>query len=261
MTENITTLYEKGLSTYEISKIVEIPRETLRVKLKKMGVKLRKSRKEMGIKYHKPLIRMNEGAAELLGLHAGDGSLSLNEWSISTNINDKKLINRIIFLVRKMVGIEPRVGYRLSFNKVDIRSGQHQTLNYFARYFPSGKKSYIVELPKEIMNSDKLYVIKGVLRGLISSDGCFYFRKRWLSPRLEFRVKSEKLRDQFIELSNRLNFKFNKSNPKDKNGIIYTAYIERINTVLRWMKEIGSGSEIHMKRFDLWMQLKFSGGT
>ena len=261
--ENIVkNLYQSGLGIKKVSKKTGLSRSEVIKILGMLGIKLRKSRRDLAIKYHPPIKEINKDSSELLALHAGDGCLcSDGRWLFSVNKSDKALMERIIFLVRKVVGVEPTINRSFSINKIDLGSGQKQTVEYFATYFPIGKKSYIVQLPEEIMKSDDPDIIKGSLRGLFSSDGCFSFRKRKLCPRIEFRVKSRVLRDQFIELAKKANFKFNKSNPKHRTGIIHTAYLERINTAIRWMEEIGSSSEIHMKRFNLWMQLKFGGGT
>lgn len=230
------------------------------VKLDKIRVKLRKSKRGLGIKYHKPLTELNEEVAELWGLHAGDGSLTKNRWEFASHINNVTLINRAVSLIRRVVGVEPTIDDRPSINKTQIRSGQRQAIKYFASYFPFGKKSYIVEMPKEVMESNDPKVIKGALLGLFSSDGSFSFkRSKKLTPRLEFRVKSKKLRDQFITLAEKLNFKLNQSDPKHWNGRIYTTYKEKIDVVLRWMKEIGTNCDTHIKNFKLWVKLKFAG--
>ncbi len=256
--EKIEAMYQNGMSIQKISKIVKIPRETLRIRLIKNGIKLRKSKKELGIKYHKPLYEINAESAELLAMHAGDGSLSKDKrWCFSSNKNDRKLIERVINLTKKIVGVSSDVDYYE--NRVQIRSKQRQAIEYFSTFFPIGKKSHIVRLPLEIENSSNLEVIKGALIGLFSTDGSFSFRKNNLSSRVEFRVKSRKLRDQFYNLALKIGFNFNISEPKHKEGVIYTAYIERTNDVLKWMEEIGSNCDTHLNRFNEWLKLKSAG--
>lgn len=260
--QNIIKLYESGLSIKKISKKFGISREQIKSQLIQNKIIIRKSCRQIAINYHEPLSELNENVAELWGLHAGDGSLTKNEWEFSSNINDRVLNNHVIYLVRKVVGVEPRITHRPSLGKTEISSGQKQTLNYFSKNFPIGKKSHFIKMPKEIMKSNNQKIIKAALIGLFSSDGSFSFRKRkknTLTPRLEFRVKSERLRNQFIELASKTNVGFCVSNPKHRNGFIFTAYTEKISTVLKWMKEIGSNCDSHNEKFNEWLGLKYAG--
>jgi len=248
-------LYEQGLSLKQLSKEVEMPRETLRAKLKRAGVELRKSRRDLAIKYHSPIEGIDENVAELLGLHAGDGWLSKDKWGTACNSNDKNLISRVYDLSRKVLGIEPTLS-KSSLHGVHIRSGQRQVIEYFKRRFPVGKKAYTIRIPNDIMESKDIRVIKGVLRGLFSSDGCFNFRKRGLSPYVRFHSKSKVLRDQFIELASKLGLRCHAYTAKHRTGVIYIAQFSDKCTVLRWMDEVGTTCDTHIRIFGTWKKLK-----
>ena len=89
-----------------------------------------------------------------------------------------------------------------------IRSEQPQVLDFFRNYgLPQGRKAGRVCVPKQILESNNDAVIKAFLMGLFSTDGCFSFQVD-RGPRVEIQVKSEKLRDDFINLVGRLGFSF-----------------------------------------------------
>ena len=204
----------------------------------------------MAIKYHSPIKGINEDIAELFGLHAGDGWLYRNQWGITCNSSDENLIGRICDLSRRVLGIEPTLSYNQSSHGVRIRSGQRQVIDYFKKCFPVGKKAYTVRMPNDIMKSEDVRVIKGALRGLFSSDGCFSFRKKDLYPYIRFTSRSKDLIDQFVELASRLGYIF-RIYSQQRNGVIYTANL-REKQVIKWMSEVGTACDAHIKRFEVW---------
>lgn len=243
--------YKKGYNLRELSRKFDIPRETLRIKFKKNGMGLRKSRKEIAITYHKPKLTVNSDSAELVAMHAGDGSLCVDgRWCFTSFYNDLKLINRVCELSKNILGVEPRV-YKYG-NRVQIVSGQKQVFDYFSRIFPVGKKSHIVRLPGKFYRITDRRILASLLIGLFSTDGCFSLRKNG-SARVEFRVRSKFLRNQFLTLSAKVGFKFKKSNPMSNGKLIYTAYIEKRKEVKKWMETIGSRCDTHNKRYERWV--------
>lgn len=259
--DRLAVMYDEGMSLRKLSRFSDIPRETLRLRMKSLGVKMRKSRKDIGVSYHEPLHELTKGFAEILAIHAGDGSLDKQGiWGIYCFVKDINLSKRIIKLARDVIGIEPDVDYDRR-SVIQIRSGQKQAFDFISKYFPIGKKSYIVELPKILISSEKPHIIKSILRGLMSTDGSFSFKKDGLTPRVEFRVMSIKLRDQFAYLAKKLGFRFCISSPKSRDRVIHTAYSEKIATVLKWYKEIGFTCDSHSKRFDLWFKMKTLQGS
>lgn len=254
-------LYKRGLSLREISQKLGIPRETLRIKLIKNGLKLRKSKRYMPMVLHESLNKIDPKCAELLAMHAGDGCLDVRgRWCFSSNKNDQALVKHVTNLVKDIVGVVPNINFEAK--RIQIRSSHRQVFNYFSKFFPIGNKALKVSLPQQIMLSKDLNVKRCALRGLFSTDGSFSFKKiEKLSPRIEFRVKSKKLRDQFVKLAKSFNFEFKFNTQKHWKGVIYTAYIEKIREVIRWMDEIGSMCDTHIKNYNRWYRLKFSRGA
>lgn len=245
--------YKSGLGIKKVSEKVDIPRETLRLILKEKGVKLRKSKKYI-LALHQPLYTISPKSAELLAMHAGDGCLDrTGRWCFTADIRDEFLAKHVINLVKEIVGIVPSIFK--DKRRVQIRSSQKQIRKYFLKYYSMGKKAYGVRLPSVIISTKNKDIKCHALRGLFSTDGSFSFKKKELTPRIEFRVKSKKLRDQFVKLAKGFDFKFNYNTQKHRNGIIYTAYIEKIQEVIRWFGVVGSSCDIHIKRYNNWYKL------
>lgn len=189
--------------------------------------------------------------------------MSCGSWGIRCNVKDINMAERILQLARDVLGVEPSVDARN--NAFEIRSGQKQVIRFFERYdFPEGKKAYVVQIPNRVLTSNDLKVIKGTLRGLFSSDGSFSFQKKDNTPRIDFAVRSEALRNQFIELAFRMGFSFNKCDSKrvkkgftmKSTGNFFNANLTSRNAILEWMEIVGTICDTHLEKFDLW-QSKF----
>ncbi len=209
--------------------------------------------------YHLPLKELNEDAAILLGLHAGDGWLS-DKWGISCGLNDEEMLAKIIELVRNVLGVEPNTPVNCPSGKaVMIRSGQPQALEFFRNYgFPQGRKAGKVTIPKQILESSDERIHRAFLCGLFSTDGCFSFQIN-RGPRVEIQVKSKDLRDGFTNLADKLEFKFRTYEYMPPNGKnkspLHVAYTTRSQQVIRWMEKIGSIKDAHKIRYNKWKML------
>lgn len=254
-------MYEEGLSIRKIKEKTGIPRETVRRILNAHEVKMR----QRPIIYHDPRKQMDEDVSFLLGLHVGDGWLSDN-WGLSCEKENSSMILRIMGLVRGVLGVEPIKPYtHWGRNEIMIRSGQKQVLDFFRNYgLPQGRKAGRVRVPKQILESDNPAIIRAFLRGLFSTDGCFSFQNG-RSPRIEIQVKSERLRDDFVYLASKLEFSFIKYTyipPRGKNKApLHVAYTTQTKQSVRWMEEIGSIKDSHVKRFQRWKKIIETKGS
>lgn len=212
--------------------------------------------KPRGVIYHQPMKELDENVALLLGLHAGDGWLS-DKWGISYGQDDKAMFLRIMDLVRNVLGVEPIKPVKCPAGRaIMIRSGQPQALAFFRGYgFPQGRKAGTVCVPKQILESNDKGVVKAFLCGLFSTDGCFSFQVN-RGPRVEIQVKSERLRDEFVRLVSKLGFSFRAYAylpPRGKNKTpLQVAYTTQTKQVIRWMEEVGSIKDAHIKRYQDW---------
>jgi len=203
--------------------------------------------------YHAPIMELNHDSALLLGLHAGDGYLS-NTWGIAIGLRDKLMGGRVAELAKTVLGVEPGICYQ-SDKCFLVRSGKRQVFEFFESYgFARGKKATTVVVPPSVASSKDNQVIAGVLKGAFSADGCFSFRGAWGQCR--FVVSSVKFRDGFVELAEKLGFKFNSYTYPHRTGHnkvpLNTAYSGNRDDVIRWMETVGSICDTHQERYHEW---------
>lgn len=203
--------------------------------------------------YHTPRNYLDPEVGLLLGLHAGDGWIS-DEWGLAVDRSDREMTGQVFLLVREVLGVEPFLSQK-SDHSISIRSGQPQVKEFFVAYgFAKGKKARTVAVPREVLETTDIEVVKSFLRGLFSADGCFSFRGRQASCVLS--VSSPNLRDGFIRLAARLGFDFHAYSCVHSGGHnkvpLNLAYLGRRAEVLRWMLEVGSLKDSHKKKFLKW---------
>ena len=202
-----------------------------------------------------PVGELTKEVALLLGLHAGDGWIS-EAWGIVVNSTDTEMAKTVFSLAQNVLGLEPYTSKTKS--TVSIKSGKRQARDFFLRYgFTKGHKAGTVAVPLKVLESNDPDIAKWFLRGLFSADGCFAFRKR--SARCVLQVSSRALRDGFVELASRNDFDFRKYEYIKTTGLnklpIHIAYMGRRESVCRWMRQVGSISDAHLRRFSDWKAL------
>ncbi|MDG6985526.1 MAG: hypothetical protein JRM73_02110 [Nitrososphaerota archaeon] len=248
---NILGLYESGLSLREMQLRTGIPRETLRLGLHAMNVRMRHSHPI----YREPLAEMCESVGLLLGLHTGDGWLG-EAWGISLHSSDHDMIARTVEVTKEVLGLEPAVLNKKE-NTTVVCSAKSQAIEFFLRYgLPKGPKSRTVGIPLAILTAN-LEVKRSYLKGLFSADGCFHHSGR--VGQCRFEVASARLRDGFVILARQLGFEFRSYSYVHHGGHnrapLHTAYLGGRENVLRWMMEIGSICDSHQARFETWVKL------
>lgn len=217
--------------------------------LHKAGVSMRHS---LAI-YHEPIMNLNYYSGLLSGLHAGDGHLS-EAWGVSVSRKDKAMGEQIVDLARVVLGVEPGISYRKDGYFI-VRSAKPQVFQFFGHYgFVKGRKATTVTIPPLVATSTDIQVITGFLKGAFSSDGCFSFSGNWGQCR--FVVSSVSFRNGFVDLANKLGFRFLSYSYPHRTGHnrvpLNTAYLGRRNEVVRWMETVGSISDTHLERYHRW---------
>ena len=205
--------------------------------------------------YAMPKTVLDQDAALLLGLHAGDGWISAKTWGICINSADLLMRTEVLRLVREVLGVEPGESKPRN-HSIMLRSSKAQVINFFLQHgFPEGKKSSIVQVPHAIFEGSP-EVKRGFLKGVFSSDGCFHWEGLRGECRLE--VVSKALRDGFVTLALDLRFEFRKYSYIHHGGHnklpLHLAYLGKQEQVRRWMLEIGSICDSHIRRFNGLMQ-------
>ena len=250
----LVELYAKGSSIASISSLTSLPRERIRLLLHGAGVQMRRT---YAI-YHAPIMELNYDSAMLLGLHAGDGHLS-NAWGLSICRKDIAMGERVVNLVRNVLGVEPGINYRKDGYFI-VRCGKPQVFEFFEHFgFRRGRKATTVSVPPLVAGSTDLRVIIGFLTGAFSSDGCFSYTRNWGQCR--FVVSSVSFRDGFVELASKLGFGFHSYSYPHRTGHnklpLNTAYIGSRSEVIRWMETVGSISDTHLERYRNWRSKRF----
>jgi hypothetical protein len=245
----LVRLYSSGASLATISTLTALPKERIRLLLHDAGVKMRHTHQI----YHEPIMELNYESALLLGLHAGDGHLS-EDWGISISSRDKSMGEQIVSLARSVLGVEPGIYYQGDSYFV-VRSAKSQVFEFFEHFgFTRGRKATTVGIPPLVASSTDLRVIVGFLKGTFSADGCFSFRGRWGQCR--FVVSSTGFRDGFVELAKKLGFGFRSYSYPHRTGHnklpLNTAYVGNFHQVSRWMETVGSISDTHLRRYQVW---------
>ncbi len=160
------------------------------------------------------------------------------------------MTTEVIRLARRILGIEPGIMIR-SDHTTTVRSCKRQTIAFFTGFgYPMGRKSATVTIPEVIFLS-RPRIKRGFLRGLFSADGCFYKEGFRGGCRLE--VVSKPLRDGFILLASHLHFNFRRYSYFHHGGHnklpLHLAYLGRQEEVRRWMREIGSICDTHIRKY------------
>ncbi len=122
---------------------------------------------------------MDEKQAELLGMHAGDGSLYRTNtgfvWELRGGLDEKDFYDSYVKeLVFQATGVLVNPKFRSGGKNgcYGIQSCNKEIVKLLTEAsFPVGKKTFTVETPHEILNGyEKLKA--GFIRGLVATDGC-----------------------------------------------------------------------------------------
>ena len=125
---------------------------------------------------------MSEYLAELVGIHLGDGSLSLDnqyDYTVSYAGNlqkDEVFMNYINSLYFKLFNVKFNILLNHNTNSIELRLRSKLLYNFLSKILkiPSGKKNNL-RIPDYIKNN-KIY-LTSFLRGLFDTDGCVTLQK------------------------------------------------------------------------------------
>ena len=221
-------------------------------------------------------MKIDGDMAELLGIHVGDGCISVNsrykEYYLGGDIKEEKeyhdkwvsyLFNKKVMfpLYKKKVQYKehPKVGV-YGFYIFDKK-----IVDFFNKFGIKSGSKINIEIPKEIRINLKL--AKRFLRGLFDTDGTIYFDKNNSAkirvnnrPIIKLGTVSEKLNNQVFDLFVKMNFHPRKKVPykgkRDKNKV-YTVLLYRKNDILRYIEEIGFKNPKHYTKWSVFKKLGY----
>jgi len=210
--------------------------------------------------------------SEICGIHAGDGYLRYKnkhkEFDLSGHIDEKQYYdNHVIPLFNRTFNLKLKGRYYLPRNTYGFRTSSGELIKNLIEFgFPSGKKSSIVEIPKQVVNSNYSKIWCAFLRGYCDTDGCFTFDRKVKNksrfqqkfnyyPRIMFTTCSKPLAKGIQVLSERISLKcklYNCTPKKETESLKYKLQITGINAINKWMSLIGSSNHYKYSRYLIW---------
>ncbi len=215
--------------------------------------------------------------AELAGIHAGDGYLRykgpIKEIDISGSVEEKDYYDfQVIPTFNRLFRLKIKGRFFPSRNTYGFRCHDSNMLETFRELgFPSGKKTTIVKIPKQILNSADQKIICAFLRGYFDTDGSLTFDKKIRNssqfqrtynyyPRLMFTTCSQELGNGFKYLTEKLGFHckvYAYDPPKETESLKYKLQITGNKALFKWLELIGSNNHTKISRYEIWSKFGF----
>lgn len=200
--------------------------------------------------------KYNKFLAEYIGIMLGDGGIAKYSTTITLSSFEINYVNYILNLIDKLFGLTPKVYKKKNANAVDIVV-QRKALVDFCQSIglvQGNKVKHQVDIPSWI-KENKSFSIECV-RGLIDTDGCFYINsyyvngKKYFYFKIAFKNSSLPLIKSVAEILASLGVKVRISkNLKDVR-------IEEKESVLKYIKEIGTHNDKHLQKIIKWKNSK-----
>ena len=192
---------------------------------------------------------MNKELAEFVGILLGDGSIdNKRQYRIQITLNktDLEYAKYIINIINKISDVKIFLKSRKNENALDIQIFSKRFVNFLVDdigMVPSPKWNRAV-IPNVFLNNR---FEKYVLRGYFDTDGSVVITNNngVLYPRLEMKICPSPMRDSFIEILNRLGFKFgvycieNNRTRLQMNGQ---------GQLHKWLKEVGIKNPRYLRK-------------
>jgi intein/homing endonuclease len=220
---------------------------------------------------------LNKKLAEILGMHCGDGCISITprykEYALCGDITEEKeyykkrvvpLFNEIIALPLLKNKIKakkyPKMGvYGFLLFKKEI-------VEYFIKLGLSAGSKTNQGIPKIVKDSN-IKCKKAFLRGLFDTDGSIYFQKNYSikiskhkRPIIKIGTTSRKLKEDIKELCKELKYTIMEKKAykgaRDKNKV-YELVIYKKKDIIRWIKEIEFRNPKHITKIEIWKKLGY----
>ncbi|MFH0701381.1 MAG: LAGLIDADG family homing endonuclease [Candidatus Woesearchaeota archaeon] len=201
--------------------------------------------------------------AELIGAHAGDGTLyqtwkNTFVWELRGALEEKEYyLNNICPLLKDIFRLEIISKFRSggAHGVWGVQTTKKEIIHFFLEWgFNPGSKTYSVTVPEYIFSSSAL-IKRAFVRGLFDTDGCLRFDRINKTvnreyPRIEFGFASIALRDSLKKLLGELGF--NSFIWNDKSN--YRLCVPGKNNLEKWINEIEPKNPKHLKKYYIWKE-------
>lgn len=218
-------------------------------------------------------MEVSKTLSEVAGMFAADGCLQPGYVCMWGNIyQDKDYYNLFVsYLFEKEFNVSLNLHEKKSNSVYGFYLCRRKLVKFFNEElgFPIGSKTYVVEVPKLIIESKNKDLYTSFIRGFFDCDGCLSFDRRrprslfnrtfHVYPRVQIKCASKKIIWQmsdilkFLEIHNTVTImKSRKSNEVDQYQInINGSYIES------FVKKIGFRNPVHITKYLIWKKYGF----
>src|SRR3989344_3735986 len=189
--------------------------------------------------------KMSKELAEEIGIHLGDGCLSLGKNYFSakgTNLEVEYYQNYIKSLYKKLYNLNLNVKQFDSVSGFEIYSKGLFEFKNKVLGIPYGEKVERIEIPKEILDSKNKEIYRACIRGIFDTDGCIYLSKEDTYTVLSITIKSKKLIDQLEDMLKKLGFLPTKYK--------WSLYLNGVILLKKWVNEINSNNPIKKEQLE-----------
>jgi len=219
-------------------------------------------------------MKITKEFSEILGMFAADGCLQDEYICMWGNIyEDKEYYDKIVCPMFSKVFNKKVVAHEKKSNSVyGFYLCDKKIVKIFRELGFTNNKTYIVKVPKEILESEDKSIISAFIRGFTDCDGCLSFMKRYEKgykefkrkyhtyPKISITVVSKNIIDDISYLLTKLEidhtkhtFKIEKINWKDHQVIT----IRGINRLTKWNKSIGFNNNAKITKYLIWKKFGF----
>lgn len=221
-------------------------------------------------------MRLTPGKAEIIGFFVADGSLQeshISFWGhITEDMSYYDTVLKPLFL--KEFNFLARPHKKPSNSVYGFYVCNRRILDYFIKELriSPGNKTYVVRIPKIIMNSDKEAIWTSFIRGFADGDGNFncgrytgdayrpILRVLHTRPRIQLRSVSKNLIADIAELLVRLDIKYTIHRTKarkESEHEAYTLQICRRESIEKWMEIINFNNPTQKTKYHIFKKHGF----
>jgi len=194
---------------------------------------------------------LNRRLAEFVGILLGDGSIDSKRQyrvQITLNKNEVEYANYIIRIIKSLFDVKVLLKFRKNENTLDIHIFNKKFVNFLVNkvgMVPSPKWNRAV-IPKVFLNNK---LEKYVLRGYFDTDGSVVITNNngTIYPRLEMKVCPSPMRNSFVEILRRLNFRFGAYKIDNNRTRIQ---INGRGQLKKWIKEVGIKNPNYLRKIN-----------
>jgi len=206
--------------------------------------------------------------SEIAGIHSGDGYLRYigkrKELDLSGSLEEKDYYDLFLKpLFESCFNVVVKSKYFPSRRTYGFVLRDKNVINSLIQLgFPSGKKTFIVRCPKEILFSSNFQILSSFLRGYFDTDGCLFFDKKqtkfYYYPRIVISSVSNGLIEDVKIILIKLGFKpcyYIKKSKYINESDSYILILNGVKNLELWMQLIGFNNPVKRTKYELWKEL------